>query len=197
MKISWVTGWAIPKDIIKSKIEIDFPQHEHQVIYPGKAYKQYLEEFKPDHVIAHSLGSFLVINDFKDKFQKTLIAPFTDFKKESNKGGLIRTTQLKYLLKQLKSNPAAAVNDFYRRAGLPFSSNRTLPYPLEDLTWGIECLINQSTANQSNNDNVLLGSNDPLLDPVKIKREFPQTKIIENKGHNFLDFFEEIKNLFI
>ena len=182
-------------------IEQDFASRilldaNHSVYTPTAENLEHISSSQSDILIGHSLGAFLLLQrpDILNKATKCiLVAPFLDFKVEAKKGGKIATTQLKYLSKWLNKNPLAAINDFYQRAGLELEKPTTLPYPLDDLRWGIDCLITSST-DSPDLENVLLfvGEDDPLLDASTLKQYLPSIQTIPNANHKLQCFAEII-----
>lgn len=140
MKILWIGGWAIDPQSIEALVSSQYPQHEHRCIHPHENFQNTINSYQADALVGYSLGATLLLTTglslIPDAF---LIAPFINIKNATH----VDNTQLKYLLKWLKKDPANAINDFYKHAQLtlPNTTNSSLPYPLDDLIWGIETLI--------------------------------------------------------
>lgn len=188
MNILWIGGWAIPINYIQAIVENSFPQHKHSYIYPNKNYLEFIEKESADTIIGYSLGATLLLLNQNHIFKNPkqyLIAPFLNIESATK----VNETQLKFLLKNLKSNPLYAINDFYIRAQLKIPQATSLPYGFEDLYWGIETLIQTQEYQADTCKNpILLGQNDPLINPKFFQQNFSQLFILPGIDHNFEDY---------
>ncbi len=189
MKILWIGGWAIPPSFVLARAKEYFPEIKHEVLSPTK--NAWAEEGF-DWVVGHSLGAFLLLR-WPERFPANrgmaLLAPFLDFTREAELGGHMSRTQLKVTVRYLRKDPLAAVNDFLERADLGLFAD-ALPYPVEDLAWGLEVLQSEtvSEADVANlNHRVVLGHRDPLLHASRIAESFPKATILPEGGHRFED----------
>lgn len=194
----WLGGWGIAPAEIERLAIARWPGFSHRAIIPGQDWKetttQAIEE-GIDFLVGYSLGAFLFIRDrLAYSGRCTLLAPFLDFRAEHSQGGKVSTTQLKFLIRWLKRDSLRAVDDFYRTAGLSIPVPRTLPYPVEDLIWGIEQLLTTS-ANSSNGPEAAtaIGRNDLLLDATALTQLFPEIKLLPNTGHDLADLIHAIE----
>lgn len=180
MKILWIGGWAIPTDITKTIVCNVFPQHNHFFIHPHEKSLESIHTFNPNIIVAYSLGSTLLLQYPSNIPQQYLIAPFLNIKDAT----LIQSAQLHYLLKWLKNDPLNAINDFYQRSQLSLPKLNTLPYPLTDLIWGIETLIKTQTISHYSDKQILIGNQDPLINPNFFLKNFPNSTTFINTNHN-------------
>jgi hypothetical protein len=186
----WIGGWGIPASIVKNLACEFFPQTEHVVMAPIQEVKT-MDLSGWDRIHGYSTGSLIVMNLWQripSHIPVRLYAPIFGFCSEQGLGGMVRSVQLKVLLRQLKKDPLQAVNEFYQFAGLPLTLTE-LPYSQDDLIWGIEYLLTQMVVPEKiigNDDRlrVFLGKNDALLDAVKIKEIAPFVTIIAQGTHD-------------
>ena len=132
---------------------------------------------------------------FASKRGFVLLSPFVEFPREADRGGKVSKTQLKVTARGLRTDALATVNDFYDRADLDVSA-KNLPYPVEDLAWGLDLLlekaVNQETISNRYHE-VLLGGQDPILDASRLLKFFPAAKTLPKAGHRFEDLLEELR----
>ena len=195
MKVLWIGGWAISPDHILEQASKRFPRIEHRAVIPT-AKIQIEEDF--DWLVGHSLGAFLMLlwpDLFASKRGFVLLSPFVEFPREADRGGKVRKTQLKVTARGLRTDALATVNDLYDRADLDVSA-KNLPYPVEDLAWGLDLLlekaVNQETISNRYHE-VILGGQDPILDANRILKFFPTAKVLPEAGHRFEDLLEELR----
>jgi len=107
----------------------------------------------------------------------------------------VSKTQLKVTARGLRTDALATVNDFYDRADLGVSA-KDLPYPVEDLAWGLDLLlekaVNQQTISNRYHE-VIIGGQDPILDANRLLKFFPPAKVLPEAGHRFEDLLEELR----
>jgi len=222
-KVLWIGGWGINPTELRALVSRELVNGTHTVAPPSPKLEamlaQSMHEF--DVIIGYSLGAFLLLQYIQNQAVKSkednfivpaffdsskefiLIAPFLDFKSESGKGGKVSLTQLRYLERMLKRSPVEAINDFYLRAQLSLPPITALPYPIEDLQWGISQLITQSITTSFSlplKTSILLGEKDPLLDSASLAKTFNllmrpnKIQLINNQGHDLTGFLKEVPN---
>ncbi len=128
VKVAWVAGWGINPDDLQARVVAAFPTLNHEVVLPGRIEPSWPRRFSV--VVGWSWGAFRLLEwaiGQSDEFLATpradsprvlLIAPFTAFCSEAGQGGRCARTQVKWLRRWLKRDPAGALVDFYERAGL-------------------------------------------------------------------------------
>ena len=191
MNIAWLGGWAIPKKHVLDIAKVHYPKAEHHILYPGKYWKEHLPQ-SADFYIGYSFGAFLLLkstNVLPKGAHIILLAPFLDIKSEAGLGGRVSVTQLKMLKRMMSKDVVQALNDFYQRADLRVRCQGKLPYHEHDLFWGIDQLIDgkASENNLADMKQVLIGTEDPLVDAAVVARHCKQLKLIENAGHRLAD----------
>ena len=110
MKITAISGWAIPSDWFSEQIGKYFKNSEINVIYPNNPFDSEEARIKinaetADLYLGYSLGSLWMFkhkNYFPTSSIKAVLAPILGFTKEHNMGGKTTATQLNYLIKLLK-----------------------------------------------------------------------------------------------
>ena len=194
MKITAISGWAIPSEWFSEQIGKYFRNSEVNVIYPSDPFdseeaRSKISELPADLYLGYSLGSLWMFR-YKDFFPKSsikaVLAPILAFTKEHNMGGKTTATQLNYLIKLLKqSESEAPLVDFYANCNIPFPRIllRTLPNR-SILIKGLEFLQSViATKNSVLDFKVIVGDNDVFLDATKLKKLIPQTEIVSGAGH--------------
>lgn len=199
MNILWIGGWAIPIEYIKNQVEtafsqVTFTKHNHIFIYPYKNYIKFIKNSNFDIIIGYSLGATLLLTEkeiISIRAKKYYIAPFLNIEEATT----VKETQLKFLLRKLKLNPINSIKDFYMRAHIAMEESKELPYPLPELCWGIEMLIqSKEFAVKTNGDSnmILLGSEDPLVNQKFFERNFNSLKIINGANHELKSFLPQL-----
>ena len=194
MKITAISGWAIPSDWFSEQIGKYFKNSEINVIYPNNPFDSEEARIKinadsADLYLGYSLGSLWMFrhrNYFPAASIKAVLAPILGFTKEHNMGGKTTATQLNYLIKLLKQSKSdAPLVDFYANCDIPFPKIllKTLPNR-SILIKGLEFLQSVIAAKSSVLDfKVIIGDNDIFLDAKKLKNLIPQTEIVSGAGH--------------
>jgi hypothetical protein len=143
MKIGWIGGWGVSLEEMRAIAVAHAPEAEHQIYPPVMGAAENLVGC--DAVIAWSLGAHLILEagarGVKLPAKVLLFAPFTSFCAEHGACGRIPETQVKWLRRWLETEPAAALADFRKRAGLTPMTGTELPYALEYLLAGLDVLI--------------------------------------------------------
>lgn len=199
------------------------PQAEHRVFAPTQtAFKNLCAEFAPAQESAtagiaaeprsnapapilagYSTGAFLLLREleqraplFTHRPRLLLFAPFVDFRAEAGLGGRVVTTRLKLLLRRLRSDPLAALADFYHQSEIRLDPPAALPYAQADLVWGIEQLAQTSVCatvlgRLRRNETGLpitawVGGSDALLDAQQTTALFApgQCRIAQGASHD-------------
>ena len=194
MRITAISGWAIPTDWFSEQIEKYFKNSEINVIYPTNPFdieeaRIMLSEKPADLYLGYSLGSLWMFRHhelFPKKSIKAVLAPILAFTKEHNMGGKTTSAQLNYLIKLLKKNEDEnPLVDFYTNCDIPFPRLllKTLP-SRTILIKGLEFLQSVIASKGSVFDfKVIVGDNDIFLDAIKLKNLIPQTQIVSGAGH--------------
>ena len=194
MKITAVSGWAIPTEWFSEQIKKYFVDSEVNVIYPSDPFDSEearikLNEKRADLYLGYSLGSLWMFRHrhlFPKTSIKAVLAPILAFTKEHDMGGKTTSTQLNYLIKLLQRNDNEnPLVDFYANCNIPFPRIllKTLP-SRSILIKGLEFLQSVIASKNSVFDfKVIVGENDIFLDAIKLKNLIPQTQIVTGAGH--------------
>ena len=194
MRITAISGWAIPTEWFSKQIEKYFSNSEINVIYPSNPFdteeaREKINEKPADLYLGYSLGSLWMFRHrelFPKKSIKAVLAPILAFTKEHDMGGKTTSAQLNCLIKLLKrSDDENPLVDFYANCDIPFPRIllKTLP-GRSVLIRGLEFL--QSVIASKNlvfDFKVVVGDNDVFLDAIKLKNLIPQTQIVSGAGH--------------
>jgi hypothetical protein len=147
MRIAWILGWAIPEMWFAPQVRAVFPQAEHRFFEASPTWLAQVSASGPwDAIAGYSLGTLLLLKDAPVVSRLTprvaLLAPVLGFSVEAGLGGKVTDTQIRYLSRWLKTDRAAALADFYKRAGLDGCEPDEVTAPLGLLQWGLERLLN-------------------------------------------------------
>lgn len=187
MKALLLNGWGVTADAAAAAIPRSAGV-ELEVIPAASDWRDRLEQSSATVLVGYSTGAFLALSavELWERFDRVvLFAPFTDYKAEATRGGRIKAVQLKYLLRGLKRDALAAVQDFYDHAGLKFDKPDTAPLPVEDLRWGIErLLLDQVDGEGMDNAECYVGADDRLLDAQRLLELHSGMRVVENAGHD-------------
>ncbi len=193
----WISGWGLPPAHVKTVAQRHFSEISNQCLPPVQNLSEQVAKENYTCLLGYSLGAFLILlqtDVFPRMCPRILFAPFLDFKKESETGSRVATSQLKILLRTLKSDPLRAINDFYKRAGLDIQEQQTLPYALEDLTWGIETLLSESVTPEAfEGMRGFIGRHDPLLDAATIQTQLPELTLVPQADHRLETLISAMK----
>ena len=206
MKITAISGWAIPTEWFSKQIDNYFINSKINVIYPDNPFdseeaRRKINEVPADLYLGYSLGSLWMFRH-RELFPKTsikaVLAPILAFTKEHNMGGKTTATQLNYLIKLLKqSESETPLIDFYANCDIPFPRLllRTLPNR-SILIKGLEFLQSViATKNSVLDFKVIVGDNDVFLDAIKLKKLIPQTEIVLGAGHSPDRLLKKLANI--
>lgn len=199
-RIVWIGGWGVPPEWLAAEARREMPQWEHSVFPPAPDVFENARWNSGDWVGGYSFGAFLLLKANQQKpiaNRGVLLAPFFSYPFEHDKGGKIRRTQIRFLARWLKSDPEAALSDFYARAGLPvFEMQSRLPYSLEDLQWGLSVLESDEVAPRVPcHWRAICGAEDPLLDAERVRQLAPAVQVVEGAGHAPGPLLGAIENL--
>jgi hypothetical protein len=122
VRIGWLLGWAVPQDWFAALAREAFPAAVHAFVRPSAAAIGELEALAPfDWVAGYSLGTLLLIGHAaraEALGRVALLAPIFAFPSEENLGGRIPRVEIRILARRLRQDPALAIGEFHRRAGL-------------------------------------------------------------------------------
>lgn len=198
MKIGWLGGWGVSLGEMKDLAVAHAPDAEHLIYPPVMGAAENLASC--DAVVAWSLGAHLVLEAAARGVQfpakVLLFAPFTSFCSEHSPAGRCAETQVRWLRRWIDSDPAAALADFRRRAGLAPASSAELPYDREHLVAGLDLLAQPagvslvSFARQGLYPGweAYVGENDLLLNPEGVCQAVVGCQIVEGVGHDLREF---------
>lgn len=194
MKITAISGWAIPTDWFAEQIAKYFANSQIKVIYPDDPFdeneaKEKINEEPADLYLGYSLGSLWMFKHrevFPKRSIKAVLAPILAFTREQDMGGKTTDTQLNHLIKILKrSDNDAPLLDFYENCNIPFPRILINKLPKRSiLIKGLEFLQSITASEKSVLDfRVIIGDNDVFLDAVRLKNLIPQIEIVSGAGH--------------
>lgn len=189
MRVAWINGWSLSQAHLRRLAVEFFPESDHIALSPVPGWDQEVEALERiDVLIGYSLGAFLLMGrpELKGVASRTiLLAPFEDFRSESDCGGRVGRGQLVYLSRWLDREAMAAIADFRVRSGLAEPLNDDSEYSLDNLKWGIERLMTDSVESGSiDKFECYVGSEDTLLDSSILKKLYPRINVIEGAGHD-------------
>jgi len=185
MRMGWVLGWATPQRWFAPWVERTFPQDEHVYFDAGPGTFAEIGKAGPLTWLAgYSLGSLLLLHGRRELAiaRVALLAPIFAFPKEEQLGGRVAGSQVRYLARWIRRDPAEAVADFSTRAGLD------LPAPagsaIETLSWGLGLLETvRVEPPMPPGWRGYCGDEDPLLDAVGLHRIVPEVTVVAGAGH--------------
>ena len=189
MKMAWLLGWAVPEAWFAPLVRKNFPYSVHVFMAAGADAVEQLQAAGPfDQVTGYSLGSQLLLAAAARgvAFKKVnLLAPVFAFSREENLGGRVARTQVRLLARRLQSDAAAALADFYGRAGLDVPAGLAPVDALENLSWGLEYLASRRVEPPLPRDwRAWCGGADALLDPERLVALAPGTVIVPDATHH-------------
>ncbi len=186
----WISGWAVPPTWLAAQAEATWPDACHLAVSPSEAARA-LNTEKFDVLGGYSLGAQWLMRQAQSiptKIPVLLLAPILALAAEQNCGGRVALAQLRLQRRRLRSQPAASVADFFRRAGLPNFSTlpATVTWPCpqldtldEELGWLEEWRIPPPPEHWRG----VVGGNDPLLDATVLQKLWPALQITPEAGH--------------
>lgn len=191
---AWISGWGIAPERFKAAAEHALPAFEHTVLHPQPNACSALLELNADHIGAYSLGSLLLL-DQQDAFPNSVklyaLAPILGFTTPMQRGGSTKPEALHSLQTRLSRNPSQALKLFHRLADLDEPSNE-LPYPLDDLIWGLDQLATRTiSATRQDRVQAIIGNADRLCQPEHVSGFFNQATACTS-GHNYNDLLKAL-----
>ncbi|MEX2382792.1 MAG: hypothetical protein WD490_10440 [Opitutales bacterium] len=207
MNLLWISGWGLPAAWLKERVEVSFPGNTHTVIPPSREAVRLLDDPSGyDRIAGYSLGAFLLLQSLAMRPERyllpgqnpiALLSPFFSFPAENGNGGRIPRAQVTFLARWIKREPLPALIDFYRRSGLTNAPvPAALPYPIEELLWGLEQLTDGEVDPLWSTEWVGLGgADDPLLDTKRLKVLAPSLQILPEAGHGPEPMLAELRKI--
>lgn len=199
MIIGWLGGWGVSPAELRPHAEAHAPGARHVLLAPVSGAAEAAADC--DAVVAWSLGArrFLELASRGGRRfppRVLLLAPFTSFCSEDGACGKASRTQVRWLRRALRLDPAAALADFRRRAGLPPPCEEGLPYAAELLEEGLDRLEEPAGAGLvafarrglPEGWEAYVGDRDPLLSAEGVADAVKGCVIAEGAGHALPDF---------
>lgn len=196
MSAIWINGWGLCRRYTRNIVASQYPNIEHTVINPDIDWSDQLEKLPISAtLLGYSLGAFLLLSrpDLRKRFQRVvLLAPFVDFKRESDLGGKVRRAQLHYLQRWLKRDPGGALSDFWDQANIghpPLNESDLDPVMLD---WGVSRLLEGALDRDVlSEEESWVGSEDSLLDASKLAKINPKLNIVNGVGHGLEELLSQ------
>lgn len=192
----WISGWGICPDRFKAAAEFALPNYRHEVLAPTPVALETVLSSGAARIGGYSLGSLILLSELErlpEDVEVTCLAPFTGFCEEQQLGGTTPLASLQMLQQRLTKQPEKALKLFYRLAGLTDEPVDQLPYPVEDLTWGLKQLADLQV------DTTLLyrakgyvGLTDTLVRGTVLCSQWANCQLIENCSHAYHEVFTSL-----
>jgi hypothetical protein len=198
VKIGWLGGWGVSLAEMRDLAVAHAPDARHVIYPPVLGAAENLVGC--DAVVGWSLGAHHLLEagarGVKLPAKALLFAPFTSFCAEHGACGRASETQVKWLRRWLDTEPAAALGDFRRRAGLAPATSAELPYELEHLRAGLDLLaqpagISLITFGRQGLPagwEAYVGDQDALLHPAGVAEAIVGCQTVEGVGHDLRAF---------
>jgi hypothetical protein len=188
MKLACILGWAIPERWFAPYIHRAFPSAQCEFLPAAAATSERLADVSADLLIGYSLGAQLVLGA-ADRMRARppigLLAPIFAFPAERGLGGRVSRTQVGYLARWLRRDPAAALQDFYHRAGLDVPAALAPIDDHEALSWGLDQLLHADVPAQlPENAVAVCGADDSLLDAARLRELEPRVDVVAGATHH-------------
>lgn len=189
MRMGWLLGWAVPEAWFAPFVYREFRDAEHSFVPAGPDALTRLDAVRQtcDWIVGYSLGAHLLLAAAAEGIvfgRVTLLAPIFAFSREEELGGCVSRTQVRQLTRWLRRDRAAALADFYRRAGLDAPTHLELCTSTEDLTWGLDRLEKgRVTPPAPPHWQLWCGTDDPLLDAARLHELAPATRLVKGTHH--------------
>ncbi len=192
MNVVWIVGWGINPETLRAQASELSPGASVTLSRPSA--EALSRAAAANLVVAWSYGAFLMLEAtaqgrvFHGRVR--LLAPFLAFCAEDQLGGRCARSQVNWLKRWLRKDPAAALADFAQRGGLP-PEILLEEYPLDELTAGLDHMAAgiPSVAREKfesglpTNWSACIGERDALLDAAVVARSLPGTQVIPEAGH--------------
>ena len=198
MKIGCVGGWGVSLAEMRDLAVAHAPEAEHVLYPPVVGAAENLVGC--DAVVGWSLGAHLLLEagarGVKLPAKALLFAPFTSFCAEHGSCGRASETQVRWLRRWLDGDPAAALADFRRRAGLAPAASAEPPYELEHLRSGLDvlfqpagvALITFGRQGLPAGWEAYVGDQDTLLHAEGVAQAIVGCQTVEGLGHDLRTF---------
>jgi hypothetical protein len=188
MKFGWLLGWAIPESWFAEKVRVAFPSDTHQFFAAAPGALGQLAAAGPfDWVAGYSLGSLLLLLEADRAAtlgRVALLAPIWSLPTEEKMGGRVARAQVRALAQWLRRDEAAAIADFYDRAGLEIPEGLAPGGSKEQLLWGLAGLEKLRV------DGGLpagwcawCGEGDALIDARQLQQHVPEVRLVPQATH--------------
>ena len=193
MSVIWISGWGVAPEGLRAAATKALPNAEHVFRPPAPEALSDLGDCKL--LVGWSLGAWHILDTaahgMRFDGRVLLLAPFTAFCSEHGLGGRCSLTQVRWLRRWLQRDPAAALKDFYERAGL----DGDMPYAAEDLLEGLDRLADDASpalrafglAGLPSTWSAVVGDRDPVLDAARICEAIRGCKAVPGARHRFED----------
>lgn len=185
----WISGWAIDPDRFKSAVESALPNDSHQVLAPVQDALEKALGADADNIGGYSLGSLILLSALEQipKVANIIcLAPFIAFCKEDQMGGATPRGTLQALQKRLQKQPQKTLQLFHRLAGLNDPLSSQLPYPIEDLEWGLKQLLTlKASTTFSGRVKGFAGLKDPLINHKEMRSRWPTCDFVNGCNHDY------------
>lgn len=200
----WLGGWGVPPEAVRERLLRAYPGDAVGVLPPCAAsVVAALQAPAGVSLGGWSLGAHLLWRAMPEGSpaagrKVTLVCPFAAFPAEAGQGGRVAATRVRFLRRWLRSDPTAALADFYQRAGLALPAPVGLPYAPAELAEGLDYLesvvpLTGATARfASPSLRLFAGACDPLLDSRRLREVLPGLTMVPGAGHDLADFVREI-----
>jgi hypothetical protein len=188
MRIGWILGWAIPEPWFSPQVQAVFPGEEHHCFRPAPGVVDQLAAAGPfDWVAGYSLGSQVLLLD-ADRVAAlgkiALLAPIWALAAEEGFGGRVARAQIRALAQWLRRDEAAAIADFYDRAGLEVPTDGPAPADREQLLWGLAALEKRRVdGGLPAGWRAWCGQDDALIDARRLQERVPEVVIVPRATH--------------
>lgn len=188
MRMAWLLGWAVPEAWFAPQVRGIFREAEHTFIPAGPETSTRLETLSScDWLVGYSLGAQLLLAAAvrgRSLGRVTLLAPIFAFPQEEALGGRVSRTQVRHLARWMRRDPAAALADFYARAGLDVPASFVPQTVTEELLWGLRFLENERIEPPPPPGwRLWCGTEDSLLDAKRLCEVAPQTRWVRGTHH--------------
>lgn len=184
----WISGWGFSPAILAQVVRACWPHHHHTVLAPTASARFELQALKVDVLAGYSLGSLLLLSDptATPHPSRLSFAPILAFDAELGLGGKTPARSRQAVAARFTRSPAIALKLYLRLAGMSDLASADLPYPLEDLKWGLEALgklrAHPPTVSHSQ---LFLGGEDPLVDAAVLASQTSRLTTLPALNHDF------------
>ena len=187
--MGWLMGWAVPEAWFAPLVRRYFSDETHVFVPAGPEAIAQLQAAGPlDRVVGYSLGSQLLLAAAASGAslgRVDLLVPIFAFPREEELGGRVARTQVRLLMRWLRSDPAAALADFYKRAGLDIAPAQAPVNELANLQWGLEQLESRRVEPPLPAGwRAWAGGADALLDAARLVAVAPEIVIVPQATHH-------------